>query len=156
MKWREGLAIVMVTTLAGCGDGVSGPAFVPVSGVVTLDDKPVDGATIVFTPKKEGAPSMGFSDPDGKFVLKTGSGRKGAAVGDHDVTVMLSVSSEADPQMTSDGLAPAMPNELGTNAPKPKPARVGFVVPERYGMPGALSVTVPPGGLSDHKLELKK
>ncbi len=156
MQWRECFAIVIMATFAGCSEGVSGPAFVPVSGVVTLDNKPVDGATIVFTPKKEGAPSMGFSDTEGKFTLKTGSGRKGAAVGDHDVTVMLSVSSEAETQTTSDGLAPATPNELGTNAPKPKPARVGFVVPERYGMPGALSVTVPPGGLSDHKLELKK
>lgn len=156
MKWRECFAIVIMATFAGCGGGVSGPAFVPVSGVVTLDSKPIDGATIVFTPKKEGAPSMGFSDPDGKFTLKTGSGRKGAAVGDHDVTVMLSISTETEAQATSDGLAPAMPNELGSNAPKAQPVKVGFVVPERYGKPGALSVTVPSGGLTDHKLELKK
>lgn len=156
MKRRECLAAISLAVIAGCGGGVSGPAFVPVNGVVTLDGKPIDGATIVFSPKKEGAPSMALSDPNGKFVLKSGSGRKGAAVGDHDVTVMLSLTANTEEKTTDDGLAPAQPFELGTDAPKPKPAKVGFVVPERYGKPGAISVTVPAGGLSDYKLELKK
>ncbi len=157
MKRRVYFTALILATMLGCGDGgVSGPAFAPVSGVVTLDGKPVEGAAIIFSPKKEGTMSMAISDADGKFVMKSGSGRKGAAVGDHNVTVNLSVSTEAEVKTTDDGLAPAMPNELGSDVPKPKPARVGFIVPERYSKPGALSVTVPAGGLSGHKLELKK
>lgn len=156
MKRRDCLAAIIFTAIAGCGGGVSGPAFVPVSGVVLLDGKPVDGATIVFTPKKEGTMSMALSAPDGSFAMKSGSGRKGAAVGDHDVTVMLSLSTEPEAKPTGDGLAPPLAIELSNDPPKAKPVKVGFVIPERYSKPGALTVTVPSGGLTGYKLELTK
>lgn len=149
-------AVVILATFSGCGRGGSGPAIVPVSGMVIFEGNPIEGATVVFTPKKEGAMSMAMTDQDGKFVMRTGSGRNGAAVGEHDVTVILSVTAPETGKTTEDGLAPAMPNELGPDAPKPKPAKVGFFIPERYSKPGALSVTVPSSGLTEHKLELKK
>lgn len=156
MCLRNCLAAIILCVIVGCGGDVTGPAFAPVSGVVTLEGKPIDGATIVFTPKKEGTMSMALSDPDGKFVMKSGSGRKGAAVGDHDVTVILSVATEPATQATEDSLAPPLASEMGTDAPKSKPSRVGYIVPERYSKPGALSVTVPSGGLNNYQLELKK
>lgn len=159
MKLSECVCLGLLSVTLGCsGGGVSGPPIVPVDGIVTLDGSPVEGATVVFTPKKEGTMSMAMTDAAGKFALRTGAGRKGAAVGEHDVTVKLSIGNEESTNgpTTDDGLAPLMPSEAGVNAPKAPVAKVGWIVPERYSKPGALTATVPAGGLSGHKLELKK
>jgi hypothetical protein len=156
------LAAASLIALAGCGDGVPGPALAPVSGILTLDAKPIEGATVVFTPKGDGTMSMATTDPAGKFVMKTGSGRNGAVVGDHSISVTLTMTTGGSKATTetSDGLAPPLANELqtGSAAKAAVPPRTVFLVPEKYGSPSSsgLSVTVPSGGLSDYKLELKK
>lgn len=157
MKLYGIFSLGLLSLALGCsGGGAGGPAIVPVDGIVTLNGNPMEGATVVFSPKKEGTMSMAVTDAEGKFVLRTGSGKKGAAVGDHDVTVQLTVTAEAPAAGSSDGLAPAMPSELGIDPAKVKAPKTGAIIPERYGKPGALSATVPAGGLSGHKLELSK
>src|SRR5262245_27155263 len=48
MKVRPALLAALTSAaLAGCG---SGPKLVPVTGTVTLDGKPLEGANIVFVP----------------------------------------------------------------------------------------------------------
>lgn len=145
------LALVAV----GCGGSVPGPAFVPVSGVVTLDGKGVEGATVTFAPKTEGSLSLAMTDAQGNFTLKSATGRNGAAVGEHNVTVVLSVSLGGPPVTAKvDDLSGVLPNEAGEDATPPAGPSTKWIVPERYSKPGVLSATVPAGGLSGHKLEL--
>jgi len=63
--------LLLVCSMAGCG-GKYTP--VPVSGVVTLDGKPVEGATVYFYPvgdEREGRPATGNTDKNGEYRLST-------------------------------------------------------------------------------------
>lgn len=154
------LGLLLSTALfAGCtGGGDDGPGYAAVSGVVTLDGNPVEGATVNFIPKGAGTLSMALTDANGNFKLRTATGKVGAAIGDHSVTVTLVEQPPNTQVATDDGLAPAMPNEMGTApgraaAPAAKPL---WLVPQKYSTPetSALTATVTSSGLSDHKLEL--
>jgi hypothetical protein len=163
LNWKLS-ALALAVAVVGCGGGEGTHVeLAPVTGVVTLDGKAVDGATIIFSPKGNAPLSTAITDLQGKFTMKTGSGRPGAAVGDHAVGVALSMTAGGSgPPPSSDGLAPPLPSELsGSQAAaqqKYVPPRTVWVVPEKYSKPesSGLTVTVPSGGLTDHKLELKK
>lgn len=74
--------------LPGCSE--SGPPLGIVTGIVTLDGQPLEGAAIVFSPKAQAADagsSSGKTGQDGKYSLEFGSSRKGAYLGDHNVII---------------------------------------------------------------------
>jgi hypothetical protein len=52
-----------------------------------LDGKPLGGATVVFSPVKEGSSSRGRTNADGQYVLQYARGIEGAVIGDHTVQV---------------------------------------------------------------------
>ena len=62
--------LAVALAAVGCGGGTAN-----VSGVVTLDGKPVEGATVTFTPdSKDGGgvgASYGKTDAQGRFSLRT-------------------------------------------------------------------------------------
>lgn len=149
-----GMLVLCLPLTAGCGGGASGPPLAKVTGVVTLDGNPVEGATISFVPKGEGAMSLALTDPEGKFAMRTAAGKEGAVVGDHTITVSLSVTTGGGATGSADDLAPPQSFEGGAPAEAPKTL---FLVPEKYGSPttSGLTVTVPSGGLSDYAVELK-
>lgn len=103
MKRWQSLGIVIVgisLVLAGCGE--KGPDLIPVSGTVTLDSKPVEGATVVFNPQGSSLAAEGKTDAQGKFTLKT-QGKPGAVVGEHLVTVArLTGGEKKDAAMSED------------------------------------------------------
>lgn len=74
--------------LGGCS-GNRNPPTSPVTGVVTLDGKPVSGASVVFNPATpgEGHRAAGMTDPEGKFTLGTFVGGDGAVKGSYNVVV---------------------------------------------------------------------
>jgi len=88
-----GVSIICVLCVIAVGSGGGGAPTVSVSGTVTVDGKPLDGATVVFTPvdaAKDGfAPaSHGTTDASGKYTLAlTMTGKSGAIVGKHRVTI---------------------------------------------------------------------
>jgi hypothetical protein len=87
---------VLLFAVAGCG-GRRAPA--PVSGTVTLDRQPVEGATVTFHAlgdDKEGRPATGQTDQTGTFRLKTGNA-DGARPGDYKVVIIKNVL--ADPKL---------------------------------------------------------
>jgi len=58
--------------IVGCGGSTSTVATVPVTGTVTLDGKPVEGAAVSFAPKTKGCrAAFGRTDASGKFKLTT-------------------------------------------------------------------------------------
>ena len=86
------LLALYATTLAGCGSSVAaGPnpeSFVSVKGRVTLDDKPLEGAMVVFFPQetKMGDGANAVTDASGEYELKTG-GANGTVPGSDRVLV---------------------------------------------------------------------
>jgi hypothetical protein len=75
----------LLALAGGCGRG--GPELVPVRGTVTLDGKPVEGASVTFIPQFPGQPALGSTDARGKFTLKTHPHGNGAMPGTHKATV---------------------------------------------------------------------
>ncbi len=96
----------VLVILGGC-DG--GPELSPVSGRVTVNDKPLVNAAIIFSPLDEGMPQVtsgGTTDSNGDYELSTPKGQPGAVVGKHKVMIkpakrvdssLASANSEYDP-----------------------------------------------------------
>lgn len=81
--WLLVLLAGLLVAVSGCG----GDTLVPVEGIVTLDGKPVEGATVVFVPDNApGRPAQAFTDADGRFQLSTVS-QRGAQPGTYKVLV---------------------------------------------------------------------
>lgn len=80
---------VVLGFLAGCGGaGAELPATSPVSGIVSLGGKPVEGAVVRFyLEETTGSPATGVTNSDGKFKLTTFNTNDGAQLGSHNVTV---------------------------------------------------------------------
>ncbi len=80
------IALLAVTGLVGCSE--SGPDLEGVTGTITKNGVPFVGAQLEFYPVGPGAASYGKSDEDGNFKLRYSTGRPGAVIGDHNVTVI--------------------------------------------------------------------
>lgn len=78
------LLSILLLAAAGCG-----PSFktVPVSGRVTLDDKPVANAGVLYVPVNQGPTARAMTDQDGRYKLMTGN-LTGTAPGPYRVAVM--------------------------------------------------------------------
>ena len=108
----------------------------PVTGVVTLDGKPVEGAAVMFMPKAGGRPATGTTDDKGRFELQTETAGDGALLGEHTVTVTLQETTgvTADPDGLSGEIAPGG-------------IKIKWIVPQRYSNPKTsnLKAKVEPG-----------
>ena len=111
------LALFVLGTLGAGGCGSAGHTVVPVSGKITLDGKPVAGASITFQPtaseqaKSAGPGSGGVTDAEGKFVLKTAEAkpRPGAVLGKHVVRI---AGAQAQRAPDDDTVKPAAKDPL--------------------------------------------
>ena len=92
---------VPLLVLTGCGGG-SNAEIVPVTGTVKYDGQPVKNADVTFYPTDGGRPASGKTDDEGKFSLTTVNSNDGAAVGEHVITVSVSINtSDASQTPTS-------------------------------------------------------
>ncbi len=73
--------------LAGCG-GSDRPDTYPVTGTLTLNGKPVEGAEISFYGEGAARVAGGRTNADGKYSLTTFETNDGAVAGDHVVTIV--------------------------------------------------------------------
>lgn len=123
-----GLSIVLVgIAVVGCNS--SGLALVPVSGVVTLNGKPLAGARVMFEPQegKVAPASSAITDASGRFRLAVAvSGQSGAMVGKHRVKITAAQSEQASSDDTL--------------------KKVVEPLPARYNSQSTLSFDVPAGG----------
>jgi hypothetical protein len=91
----------MALLLAGCGQKVAHfdvRTLFPVEGQFTWNGKPVEGATVVFTPASwrldPGTSNpAGLTGPDGRFKLTTYTKDDGAPAGKYRITVVKKVPS---------------------------------------------------------------
>lgn len=137
------LAILLgLLHVAGCGP--TRPTMYPVSGVVTLDGKPLAGASVALVPIAEGMLAVGTTQPDGSFQMQTFENNDGARPGKYRVTVSLNRVTGVE--VTSDGLS----GQVAAGGPK-----VEWVTPEKYSKPDTSGFTadVEPG-MAPLKLDL--
>lgn len=130
-------AVLAVVTATGCGGGPAA-GTIQVTGVVKLDGKPLEGATVAFLPKEGGLMATTDTDATGKFTLN-------ATAGNNAVTV----AKAAPPGTTLDPYA-TVPAE----GPPPAPPE-GTVVPAKYADPksSGLAIVVA-GGMTEINLDL--
>ncbi|EAQ81092.1 hypothetical protein [Blastopirellula marina] len=83
---RYGLLLLFSFLLTAVGCSPDGPPIAEVAGQVLLDGKPLPEAEVTFQPVS-GRPSVGTTDPDGRFEVHYSATRKGALVGDHSVRI---------------------------------------------------------------------
>lgn len=108
MAWRvhcgRGLSLRQTTCvfgflflaiLAATGCRSNPPQVVPVSGVVTLDGKPLAGVAITFVPVAGGSFGCGSTNEKGEFTLGTFAETDGALVGVHWISIMPDTISPA-------------------------------------------------------------
>lgn len=129
---------VLLSICLGCG---SGSSAVPVSGVVTLDGKPLPNALVAFQPVAEsggtpGPGSYGVTDASGAYSLRRADNdQPGAVVGNHRVVIDLKVDSSDD------------------RGPKSRPP--AKTLPPRYNKQSELEFKVEPGGSKAANFDLK-
>ncbi|MBN1909697.1 MAG: hypothetical protein JW818_08160 [Pirellulales bacterium] len=80
------LVALGILTLLACGCGRAGPRMATVSGVVTLDGKPLSQGRVLFVAER-GLGANGEIDEQGRFTLAT-DGRIGASVGRHRIAIV--------------------------------------------------------------------
>lgn len=97
----RGLVCLVAFAVLGCG-GSKGPDLVPAKGVLTLDGKPLAGATVIFhSDGKRGQEGVGQTDDKGAFVLRT-TNRDGAIPGSYKVTVQSYVKPDGSPLVVTE------------------------------------------------------
>ena len=145
------LALLMFN---GCSSGLLPPPDLPdtvkVSGVVTLDGKPLEGAVVRFAPTVEKGfhGAAGVAGPEGRYELITDIGneksRPGVIPGDYNVYVSRMVKPDGS-------LVPAKSKE------PPMMSGARDMIPLKYsGDKGRLKYTVKAeGGTFDIKLDSK-
>jgi hypothetical protein len=135
-------ACLTIALMVGCGG--SPFELVPVSGVVTLDGKPVPYTQVTFQPRstddptQAGPSSVASCDDTGRFELKTIKGEDGAVVGTHTVRI----SSLGPPRDLS-----------GDTNVGPLPVDA---FPAQYNTDSTLTFDVPEGGTTEANFALTK
>jgi hypothetical protein len=138
MRARLLLGFALVLGL-GCGSG----KFAPVSGTVTMNGKPLAGALVIFSPiAKEGSidagpGSSGKTNDKGEYTLASDTGRTGAIVGKHRVSVSL------------------MNRGTGESDDRRRPGQLVNQVPVQYNGKTELTYKVPAGGTDKADFALK-
>lgn len=146
LSWRSGagrIALLMFSSfaaMAGCsGGGIAG--LYPVSGTVTYQGQPVEGALISFIGKGETRPATAVSKKDGTYELYTLDSR-GALPGSYNVVV---TKTEAPPESANKdlGMSPAgvdlSMEQAAANVGKPLP-KPKELLPAKYGSPATTTL----------------
>jgi len=140
MQLRAALAIGILAIVAG-GCGPNGK-IAPVSGVVTLNGKPVGEVAVTFQPiatdgnNVPGPSAFGVTGSDGRYTAKLiGDESQGATVGKNMVRFSAYV--------------PVDPNYEGPPKTKPK-----VNIPSRYWSDSKVEFDVPPKGTSSADFQL--
>lgn len=140
MRDRLVLSLVLLVAPGCTGWG----KFTPVSGKVTLNGEPLVRATVSFIPVAKpgsleaGEGSAGKTNDQGQFTLTTSTGKKGALVGRHRVSIS------------------ALDQRAGEH--DTRPPRGGWPkadkVPIRYNSKSELTFDVPSAGTHNANFEL--
>jgi hypothetical protein len=82
-------SLILALFLMGCGS--DGPERGVVTGKITLNGEPLEGADVEFQPE-EGSPSYGMTDGKGRYDLMYTRDKRGAMIGEHTVRITTSTT----------------------------------------------------------------
>lgn len=96
-SWRFGFFVCLA--ICGCGRSATVPKIetLPVKGTVTLDGKPLAGATVIFMTVDTPAAFVGTTKDDGTYELLGPEGRATSLKGRCQVTVSRMVKPDGSP-----------------------------------------------------------
>lgn len=117
--------MILVVAAFGCGDGR--PSMVKVTGTVTLNGKPLEGAAVAFQPIADPKasyrrPSNGATGADGKFTLTTYEKDDGLPPGKYKVAI---VKRE---------LVGQLPSNFNDETPNASVVKYRYVTPKKYSL----------------------
>jgi hypothetical protein len=141
--------LLLVVGVCGCGNDATRQATVPVTGVVTYNGEPVEGAAVVFgAASGQDRPATGTTDASGRFSLTTYEQGDGAIAGRFTVAIS---KTETVGGMTEDEEHAAI--EAGQQV---KPAETVDRLPEKYkdGIGSGLTAEVEAGRENHFDFEL--
>ena len=119
--------LVLLVAVAGCGKQKT----VPLHGTVTLDGRPLQGATVHFIAQDpEGRNALGSTNAEGVFRLSTFEPDDGALPGSYKVIVRP--ATKADPELAA--MTPAEAMKAASAGRKVN--RPAVALPPRYSQPG--------------------
>lgn len=164
---RVGLLLALPLAL-GCSKAPKLPT-VPVSGTVTMDGQPLEGASVGFSPvNPDGTPANGTTDAQGTFRLQTYLGASfgqgdGAMPGDY-IVMVTKYEAKTGSAPSADEIAAqqkAMDEARKTGKPPEPSAMLGqpkLLTPEEYSNPKktTLKATVKDSGNQPFTFDLKK
>lgn len=151
MKHQSIYSILLLLVCAGCGSSEADdqwtkdrPKTYPVKGTVNFNGVPIEGATVIFTPKTpDPKAASAITDVKGEYALRTFKPGDGAVPGEHVVTITCIQMSKAPPGWDQDQ-KPFIPKETS-------------MIPEKFGKPesSGLTATVKTEGTNQFKFDLK-
>lgn len=155
--WRTVACAVVALVISGCSSNpASYPEVAIVVGTVTLDGKPLEGATITFAPNS-GRSSSGVTDSSGKYSLNYTGSIRGAMLGSHRVMIKKMVRDKAATPLKSEQVMDkatnlmlqdaGLPLTTGTNDTETeplKPVMMNAVGPQYSGPNSILTAEVEP------------
>jgi hypothetical protein len=92
--------IGVLVGLGGCNDGVTqSETAIPVTGTITLDGKPLEGASVTFIPlaADQGQGGVGSTDAAGKYEVTHFRTGKGLEPGEYRVAISKLVMQDGSP-----------------------------------------------------------
>ena len=109
------ISLLLIGSLVGCGSSTDDqPVLGLVSGVVTLDDKPLPNAMVKFQPES-GRPSSGLTDVSGRYELSYLPNVMGAKLGQHSISITMEPTGDADVPTTAEATI-AIPAKFNTQS----------------------------------------
>jgi len=136
-KYGASAALIFASAclMAASGCGEDGPPLVNVTGTVTQNNKPLEGAAVMFMPdpgSPDARPAEDTTGPDGNYKLRTGT-RFGAIPGKYHVVITpappASTMAKVDPAFADD---PFMANLSATGGGTPSKRGKAQAQPTEY------------------------
>lgn len=126
-----GLIAAIGLTLSGCGNGR--PETYSVTGMVTYQGKPVEGASVMFMPKAA-RPASAITDAQGGFALRSFTENDGAVAGEQAVCIAKNrvVPGKAGDPPGKINAVPVLPVRYGTPTTSPLKATITAGGPNEF------------------------
>ena len=145
------LLLIPVLALSGCGGGVDPGKGVAVSGTVTMDGKPLEGANVTFM--NGTFAGYGRTNAEGKYRLV-----QGALPGNNKVVISkIEGGGEAPVDDPESGMDAGMREAEAMGNPEGEAPRIAKdLVPAEYSDPSKTKLTyeVPAGGTTDVNFDI--
>lgn len=102
MRFRACVLLIISGFLVGCGGAPAAtplPETVPVTGIITLDGKPISAAAVTFIPQGQtkGIECQGTTDEGGRYQLQQQHGAEGAPPGNYKVVISRLLRGDGTP-----------------------------------------------------------